>query len=439
VAAADFDRDGDLDLFVGGRVVKTRYPTTPNSRLLRNDSGKFSEVTDKVAPGLRLTGMVTGAIWSDFDDDGWLDLLVTHEWGPVGVWKNENGKLTNVSASAGTADRLGWWTGITAADVDGDGDMDYAVGNLGLNTKYHASKEKPYLLYFGDLDGSGIPRIVEACHEGGILFPVRGKSCSTRAMPSLGDKFRNFHDFASATLPQIYAPDRLQTARRLAINELTSGMLLNDGKGHFSFRPLPRIAQVSACFGLAFCDWNGDGHMDLAMAHNFYSPQPETGNVDGGLGLVLQGYGNGHFEPLRVDQSGFLLPGDAKALALTDLNGDARPDLVATRNSSTPKTFLNQVSVGRRLTVRLSGPNGNLQGVGSRVSLHMKSGRTLVGEVHSGSSYLTGSSTDLFFSIPEGNEAVSLTIRSPIGETIRLPLNNPSGTITVKLANRNDQ
>ena len=435
VAAADFDRDGDLDLFIGGRVVKTRYPTTPNSRLLRNDGGKFTDLTDTLAPGLRLTGMVTGAIWSDCDGDGWLDLLLTHEWGPVAVWKNNQGKLTNVSKAAGTADRLGWWTGIAAADVDGDGDMDYAVGNMGLNTKYHASKEKPYLLYFGDLDGSGTPRIVEACYEGGILFPVRGKSCSTRAMPSLGDKFTNFHAFASATLPQIYAPDRLQKAQRLAINELSSGMLLNDGKGSLSFRPLPRMAQVSAAFGLAFCDWDADGHVDLAMAQNFYSTQPETGNVDGGLGMVLQGSGDGNLQPLRADQSGFILPGDAKALALTDLDGDARPDLVATVNSAAPKIFLNKASSGRGLIVRLSGPKGNLRGVGSRVSLHFKSGQALVGEVHSGSSYLTGSSTDLFFAIPQGEEAVSLSIRSPTSETLRRPLKNSSGTITVKLEN----
>jgi enediyne biosynthesis protein E4 len=435
VTAADFDHDGDLDLFVGGRVVKTRYPTTPNSRLLRNDAGKFSDVTDKVAPGLRLTGMVTGAIWSDFDDDGWIDLLITHEWGPVAVWKNDNGKLTNASASAGTVDRLGWWTGISAADVDGDGDMDYAVGNLGLNTKYHASKEKPYILYFGDLDGSGIPRIVEACHEGGILFPVRGKSCSTRAMPSLAKKFSNFHAFASATLPQIYAPNLLQTAQRLAINELSSGVLLNNGKGRFSFRSLPRMAQVSACFGLVFCDWDADGHMDLAMAHNFYSPQPETGNLDGGLGVVLRGSGNGNFQAMRADQSGFILPGDAKALALTDLNGDTRPDLVATVNSSNPKVFINKISSGHGLVIRLNGPKGNLRGVGSRVSLHLKSGRVLLGEVHSGSSYLTGSSADIFFSIPEGDEAISLTVRSPFGKTTRHSIKNRSGTIVIKLAN----
>lgn len=398
-----------------------------------NDAGKFTDVSDTLAPGLRQTGMVTGAIWSDCDGDGWLDLLVTHEWGPVAVWKNVKGKLTNVSKEAGTADRLGWWTGIAAADVDGDGDMDYAVGNLGLNTKYHASKEKPYLLYFGDLDGSGVPRIVEACHEGDVIFPVRGKSCSTRAMPSLGKKFKSFHAFASATLPQIYAPNRLQAAHRLSINELASGLLLNDGKGRFSFRPLPRLAQVSAAFGLAFCDWDADGRMDLAMAQNFYSPQAETGNVDGGLGMILRGMGNGEFTPLRVDQSGFLLPGDAKALALTDVNGDARPDLVATVNSSTPKLFVNQINSGRPLVVRLKGSKGNPQGVGSLVSVKLKSGKTLVGEVHAGASYLTGSSTDLFFSIPAGDEVVSLATRSPLGKVIEKALTSSTGVISVDL------
>ena len=433
VAAADFDHDGDLDLFVGGRVVRTRYPTIPNSRLLLNDGGKLTDVTDALAPGLRQTGMVTGAIWSDFDDDGWLDLLVTHEWGPVAVWKNNSGKLANLSKEAGTANILGWWTGIAAADVDGDGDMDYAVGNMGLNTKYHASKEKPYLLYFGDLDGSGIPRIVEACHEQGILFPVRGKSCSTRAMPSLAKKFNSFHAFASATLPQIYAPDRLQGAQRLAINELSSGLLLNDGKGHLSFRPLPRMAQLSASFGLAFHDWDADGRVDLAMAQNFYSPQPETGNFDGGVGMVLRGLGNGNFKPMRADKSGFVLPGDAKALALTDVNGDTRPDLVSTVNSSTPRVFLNQTSSGKGLVIRLKGPKGNLRGVGSRVTLRLKSGRSLVGEVHSGSSYLTGSSTDVCFSIPPSDETVSLVIRKPGGDTMEQSLKGIFGRVEVKL------
>ena len=433
VAAADFDRDGDLDLFVGGRVVRTRYPTTPNSRLLRNDGGKFADVTDALAPGLRTTGMVTGALWSDIDADGWLDLLVTHEWGPVAVWKNAKGKLANASAEAGTADLLGWWTGIAASDLDEDGDMDYAVGNLGLNTKYHASRGKPYLAYFGDLDGSGVPRFVEACHEGNSLFPVRGKSCSTHAIPSLGKKFSTFHAFASATLPEIYTLSRLQSAQRLEINELASGLLINDGKGHLAFHPFPRLAQASAVFGIAAGDLDADGHVDLALAQNFFSPQPETGRIDGGLGLVLRGAGDGTFSPLRVDQSGFLIPGDAKALAFSDLNGDARPDAVATVNSSTPKVFRNRVTTGKPLAIRLNGPKGNLRGIGARVTLHLKSGKSMVGEIHSGSSYLTGAPSVLFFAVPSSDQPLAVTVRSPSGKLIRQELNEASRMVSVNL------
>ncbi|MFP6900890.1 MAG: VCBS repeat-containing protein, partial [Opitutales bacterium] len=205
------------------------------------------------------------------------------------------------------------------------------------------------------------------------------------------------------------------------------------GDGHLSFRPLPRLAQVSAAFGLVFGDWDADGRVDLAMAQNFYSPQPETGNLDGGLGMVLKGLGDGSFETLRIDQSGFLLPGDAKALAQTDLNGDARPDLVATVNSSIPRIFINQVSTGRWLVVRLKGREGNLRGIGSRVSLKLKSGRTLLGEVHSGSSYLTGSSTDLFFAVPAGDQAVAVTIRSPLGNMIEKELTSSTGVVAISL------
>ncbi len=433
VAVADFDRDGDLDLFVGGRVVRKRYPVSPYSRLLRNDGGVFRDVTDALAPGLLSTGMVTGAIWSDFDGDGWIDLLVTHEWGPVAVWKNSGGKLSNFSAEAGTANLLGWWTGLACADVDEDGDLDYAVGNLGLNSKYHASKEKPYLAYYGDLDGSGVPRFVEACHEGGSLFPVRGKSCSTHAIPSLAKKFSTFHSFASASLREIYAPSRLQSAHRLAINELRSGLLINDGKGRLTFRPLPRLAQASSVFGLTFGDLDADGHVDLALAQNFFSPQPETGRIDGGLGLILLGSGDGALTPLRLDKSGFLVPGDAKALALVDLNADARPDLVATVNSSIPLAFRNQATTGRPLTVRLKGLKGNLRGIGSQVTILLKSGKTRVAEVHSGSSYLTGSSPDIFLAIPAGDEVEAISVRTPVGKVIKKEVGKTSGLILVSL------
>ena len=433
VAAADFDQDGDLDLFVGGRVVRARYPTTPNSRLLRNEAGVFSDATDSLAPGLRSTGMVTGALWSDVDADGLPDLLLTHEWGPVAVWKNTGGKLINVTEKAGLSNLLGWWTGIAAADVDEDGDIDYAVGNMGLNTKYHATEKKPYLAYYGDLDGSGVPRFVEACHEDGGLFPVRGKSCSTQAIPSLANKFTTFHAFASAGLREIYAPARLQAAQRLVINELASGLLINDSKGRFTFRPFPRLAQTSAVFGLAFGDFDADGHQDLSLAQNFHSPQPETGRFAGGLGLLLRGSGDGTFTTLRLDQSGFLLPGDAKALALVDLNRDARPDLVATRNLSTPQTFINRSVSGSPLHVRLRGPSGNLRGIGSRVTLRLRSGKNLVGEMLSGSSYFTGAPPALYFGIPAGDVLESIHIRAPNGKTATHKPSGPAQSLLLEM------
>ncbi|MEM7317337.1 MAG: FG-GAP-like repeat-containing protein, partial [Planctomycetota bacterium] len=200
VTACDFDRDGDLDLFVGGRVIPGQYPLAANSRLLQNDEGNYKDVTDELAAGLRESGMVTSAVWSDVDADGWMDLLVTYEWGPVAVYRNDEGKLVNHTEPSGLSNRLGWYNSIAAGDFDSDGDMDYVVGNFGWNTKYHANEAKPTLLYYGDFENSGRSRLVEAEFEDETLFPVRGKSCSTRAMPFLGDKYNKFHDFAVASL-----------------------------------------------------------------------------------------------------------------------------------------------------------------------------------------------------------------------------------------------
>ena len=433
VAAVDFDRDGDLDLFVGGRVVTGKYPTSPNSRLLRNDEGKLVDVTDLLAPGLRTSGMACGALWSDYDGDGWIDLLVTHEWGPLRVWKNHEGKFEEVSKEAGTAEHSGWWTGLAAADVDEDGDLDYIAGNLGLNTKYHASREEPYLAYFGDLDGSGKFRFVEACHEDGVLFPVRGRSCSTNAMPSIAPRFPTFHKFASATLSEIYAPGLLQAAQRFEITELASGIFFNNGKGGFEFRPLPRLAQVSATFGITTPDLDADGHVDLVLAQNFHSTQPETGRVDGGLGLVLLGKGDGTFEPLRYDQSGLLLPGDSKALASLDLNRDARPDLIATVNRGATRSFLNQGRSGQPLAISLRGPKGNLRGIGATITVYFQSGAKRLAEVHSGSSYLTGGSPVIFLGVPEGDALEKIIIRDSSGKSSEHRARNRSGHLVLTL------
>ncbi|MGI9241395.1 MAG: FG-GAP-like repeat-containing protein, partial [Verrucomicrobiales bacterium] len=369
--AADFDRDGDVDLFVGGRIIPGRYPETPASRLLQNDgSGRFTEV----APGfLRDSGLVTSALWTDVDADGWIDLMVTHEWGPVKVFHNKGGTLSDATGDSGIAGITGWWNSIAAADIDGDGDLDYAVGNVGLNTKYHASEDHPVLLFYGDLDGEGRPKIVEAEFEGSICYPVRGRSCSSQAMPGLKDKFPTFKAFASAALEDIYEENRLETAKKLSANTLESALLINitepGGTPRFEFRPLPRLAQISPVFGLAFTEADGDGRPDLYLVQNFFGPQRETGRMGGGVSLLLLNREHG-FEPVWPNRSGLLVPGDATSLCVTDLNQDGLADFHVGINDGTPLAF--EASPRRRadtLCLQLQAKTGNPDAAGARVSV----------------------------------------------------------------------
>ena len=179
-------------------MIPGAYPASPASRLLENREGTFVEVTDSAAPALLQIGMVTGAVWSDVDGDGWIDLMLTTEWGPVRCLQNKQGRLIDHTEEAGLAKHTGWWNGIAARDFDGDGDIDYVVTNFGLNTKYHIAEGKPIVLYYGDFDDSGNKRMIEAEYEQGSLFPVRGKSCSSSALPHLREKFTTYHDFALA-------------------------------------------------------------------------------------------------------------------------------------------------------------------------------------------------------------------------------------------------
>lgn len=421
-AAADFDRDGDLDLFVGGRLVPRRYPETPSSRLLVNSGGAFTDETEKLAPGLVETGLVTSALWSDADGDGWLDLFVTHEWGPVKYYRNHRGKLTDMTGLAGLADLQGWWNGIAGRDIDNDGDMDYAVSNFGLNTKYHPSPKKPVYLYYGEFGGLDEMRLVEAKYEQDTLYPVRGRSCSTAAMPFLSEQFVSFHNFAKASLEEIYTTECLDTSLRLEANELASGILINEGDGSFSFQPLPRIAQISPGFGLSLTDVNGDGFSDLYVVQNFHSPQRETTRMDGGVSLLLEGRGDGTFSAVWPHRSGLIVPGDAKSLTSVDFNRDGWVDFVVGVNNGPIHAFENTGQAGYRpLAVNLKGEPGNLAAVGSRVTVTDASGRRQTAEVYAGGGYLSQSTSTLFFGLGETlpNEEIEIEVRWPSGEVTR--------------------
>ncbi|MEJ6578349.1 MAG: CRTAC1 family protein [Akkermansiaceae bacterium] len=329
--SSDYDGDGDLDLFVGSRVIPGKYPLAATSRLLVNETQKGGAVRFVDGGGLfDDVGLVTDAVWADVDGDQLDDLVIVSEWGSVLNFRNEGGQLEIPDKLAGGR---GWWTRIQQSDLDGDGDLDFVVGNFGLNTKYHASEGHPALIYYGDLTGDGVPYIIEAEFENETLFPIRGKSCSTAAMPSLAKKFQTFHAFAGSELDEIYPRDRLEQAQKFQCENLESGILWNGGGGEFTFQALPRAAQIAPVQGIVIKDLNLDGNQDLILSQNFYNPQFETGPYAGGVGVALLGNGARGFVPLESHQSGLLLRGDPRGLELVDLDGDGIEDLVCPLNN----------------------------------------------------------------------------------------------------------
>lgn len=425
VVAGDYDQDGDLDLFVGARVIPGAYPMTPVSRLLRNDGGVFVEATAEVAPGLEQVGLVTGALWSDANDDGRLDLLITTEWGPISYWSNSGSGLVNETAAANLADRAGWYNGITGADLDHDGDIDYIVTNAGLNNKYNkTSPEKPALLYYGDFDNSGRRRLVEAKAGENSLLPVRGRSCSSAAMPFIYSRLPTYRSFAMSSLQEIYTQQCLDDAVVLKATHLESVVLFNETTlhGHATFRivALPRLAQIAPGHGVAATDYDGDGDTDVYLVQNFNWREPETGHWDGGLSLLLRNDGQGNLEPVWSDESGLVVAGDATAIAVADLDADARPDFIVTRNNARTLAFRQSSSPATsrstsHLAIRLAGPNGNPTGVGARVTVRTVSGAPQTAEVYAGSGYLSQSSPWLFFGRGDLGQPVQVHVRWPDG------------------------
>lgn len=439
-AAADFDRDGDLDLIVTGRVKPGEYPLSPGSTLLRNETEgpnkpRFTDQTESLAPGLKGIEMATSALWTDANQDGWVDLLVTTEWGPVRLFLNREGTLEDVTEASGLAEHLGWWNGIAGRDVDNDGDIDYVATNFGDNTKYHPTSVQPSQLYYGTFGSETTPRLIEAKVYGEKILPVRGKSCSQDAMPFVKDKFPTYHDFASATLTEIYSNESLDTAQRFEVNTVATSLLINDGQGKFTVTPLPTLAQLAPGFGVVATEVNGDGNADLYLVQNFYTPQRETGKMAGGLSTLLLGNGKGQFQALWPNQSGLEVPGDAKGLATMDFNADGWVDFVVANNNGYPQVFLNDFAKQTKnttVTVVLQGTLGNRKGIGARVSVVSKSGKRQTAEVYAGGSYLSQSSSQLHFGSLEEDPATKVEVRWPDGSTSESPITDEGRLLIVK-------
>ena len=421
VAAADFTHEGRLGLFLGGRVLPGQYPLAPSSVLLVNRGGRFEDVTDTLAPGLRQVGMVTSALWTDVDGDGWIDLLLALEWGNVKYFHNNQGQgFVDWTEKAGfAAAGTGWWNSIAAADFNGDGRLDYVVGNLGLNTQYHADAQHPALLFYGDFKGEGEePQIVEAYYEGERLYPWRSRMDLGAAIPSVFKRYPQNNSYARATLGEILGEEKLKAAQRYAATELRSGVFLSQPDGTYRFEPLPRLAQIAPLQSIVAGDFDGDGRADIYAVQNSYAPIAAVGRFDGGLSQLLRGDGHGHFSPMPVAESGLLVPGDAKALAVLDLDQDGWPGFVVSRNNNTTLAFHNNGVPGRHsLRIQLRGPSGNPTAVGARITVELADGSTQTSEVYAGSGYYSQSAAACFFGYPDVNPPKQVRVRWPSGAT----------------------
>ena len=313
VVAADYDGDGDVDLFVGGRVVPWHYGVDPRSLLLRNDGhGHFTDATQRLAPELERVGMVTDAVWRDVDRDGRPDLIVVGEWMPITVFHNAGGgKLVRLK-TPGLEKSEGWWNRIVAGDFTGHGRVDFIVGNLGLNTRLHASEAEPLTMYVKDFDGSGVSKQILSVYNHGTSYPIAMRDELIRALPYLKARFPRYADYAGRTVTDIFSPAELAGATFKQAHTLGTALARNNGDGSFTLVPLPLEAQLAPVYGILAQDVDGDGKPDLLLAGNFDGVQPEIGRMSASHGLVLRGDGVGRFTPVPAVQSGFSVPGQAR-------------------------------------------------------------------------------------------------------------------------------
>lgn len=341
--AADFDNDCDLDIFVAGRVDPWNYPKPVSSFILRNDSQKgkigFTDISASAANSLNSIGMVCDAVCSDFDNDGWIDLVLAGEWMPLTFLKNEKGVFKNITKETGISNQKGWWNTIAPGDFDNDGDIDYIAGNMGQNSFYRASKIYPAYITAKDFDNNGSFDAVPSLYlpdQAGVKkeFPAQTRDDIVKQMIGMRTNFQNYKSYATATMDKLFTPEQLKGALRLEVNNPQSVFIRNEGGGTFTIMPLPIEAQFSVLNGMIADDFNNDGNLDLLINGNDYGTEVSVGRYDALNGLLLTGNGKGQFSPNSILQSGIFIPGNGKGLVA--LRGDNGNYLVAAGQNRGP-------------------------------------------------------------------------------------------------------
>ncbi len=320
VRPKDIDLDGDMDLYVGGRLVNGHYPFPADSYILINENGYLKEYTEAIAPELKKIGLVSDADFCDIDDDGDSDLILVGEWMPITVFENTNGRFVKSAKFSLLSNLYGKWWSLSIADIDADGDVDLVVGNLGENTKFKATETNPFVVYSGDIDANGSHDVILSQSHDGRYLPIRGRECMSHQLPFIDEKFKDYHSYALSTLGEILPDITSQNILKKKITLFSSIILLNNQGDGFSVIKLPEMAQLSPIKSSIVRDFNGDGIVDILAFGNHYPTEVETIRYDAGRGLLLLGNGQGYFSSMKGFNSGVNLNSDHRHSRLIEIN-----------------------------------------------------------------------------------------------------------------------